>query len=324
VLSAAALDVFVQTSGFLAAPDVNVRSAVNTEPIKELSTVTEGPTIPSSCSSSCSTEQANSDTEQNSENIEGTEISGVEDIPDVMTDMLRRGLITSPLAWTKAVQQSDDETSVSGILFPELPHNSESRNRTTSSPQHEHDKFKQDVLESYVGKGIEPPESFRDRQSIADNKMLFSQLIAETFAKLGKNPSRTDMTNAFKNLGLKWKARGRDQFLNPVISKEGPDPASEEFRQQVLESFVGLGLDSSPEDLQAAFQRLGLECPGGYLCRSDVCELKHTHRASVTPESAGTYRSNLQFYSASNPTNGTVLPLKPTSDPASCDGSLPP
>jgi hypothetical protein len=28
-----------------------------------------------------------------------------EDIPDVMTAMLRRGLITSPLAWTKVVQQ---------------------------------------------------------------------------------------------------------------------------------------------------------------------------------------------------------------------------
>jgi hypothetical protein len=272
-------------------------SAVNTEPIKELSTVTEGPTIQSSSSSSCSTEQANSDTEQNSKNIEGAEISVAEDLPDVMTDMLRRGLITSPLAWTKVVQQSDDETSVSGILFPELPHNSESRNSTstTSSPQHEQEKFKQDVLESYVGKGTKSPESFRDRQSIADNKTLFSQLVAETFAKLGKNPSRTDVTNAFKNLGLKWKARGRDQNINPVISKEGLDPASEDFRQQVLESFVGLGLDSSPEDLQAAFQRLGLDCPGGYLCRSDVCELKHAHRPSVTPESAGTFRSNLQF-----------------------------
>lgn len=61
------------------------------------------------------------------------------------------------------------------------------------------------------------------------------------------------MNNAFKNLGLKWKARGRDQPVNPIISKEDLDPASEEFRQQVLESFVGLGLDSSPEDLEAAF-----------------------------------------------------------------------
>jgi hypothetical protein len=301
-------------------------SAVNTEPIKELSTVTEGPTIQSSSSSSCSTEQANSDTEHNSKNIEGAEILGVEDLPDVMTDMLRRGLITSPLAWTKVVQQSDDkpETSVSGIIFPELPRSSDSRSSTstTPSPQHEHEKFKQDVLESYVGKGTKSPESFRDRQSIADNKMFFSQLVAETFAKLGKNPSRTDVTNAFKNLGLKWKARGRDQNVNPVISKEGLDPASEGFRQQVLESFVGLGLDSSPEDLQAAFQRLGLECPGGYLCRSDVCEFKHTHRHSVTPESAGTFRSNLQFYSATDPTNGTVLSLKPTSGPATGDGNV--
>jgi len=249
---------------------------------------------------------------------------GDEDIPDVMTDMLRRGLITSPLAWTKVVQHSDDETSVSNVLFSGFSHDSEERTFTASSPQHEQEKFKQDVLESYVGKGTESPEIFKDRQSIADKKMGFSQQVAETFAKLGKNPSRTDMTNAFKNLGLKWKARGRDQNVNPVISKEGLDPASEEFRQQVLESFVGLGLDSSPEDLEAAFQRLGLDCPGAYLCRSDVYESKHMHRASVTPESARRVRSNIQFYGADSPMSGTVLPLEPPLDPASCDGSLSP
>jgi len=299
-------------------------SAVNTEPIKELSTVTEGATILSSCSSPCNTEEAKIDIGENSKNSEGTEILGDEDIPDVMTDMLRRGLITSPLAWTKVVQQSDDETSVSDVLYSGFSHDSESRKFTASSPQHEHEKFKQDVLESYVGKGTDSPKSFMDRQSIADKKMGFSQQVAETFAKLGKNPSRTDVTNAFKNLGLKWKARGRDQNVSPVISKEGIDPASEEFRQQVLESFVGLGLDSSPEDLQAAFQRLGLECPGAYLCRSDVCDSKHTHRASVTLESARTVRSNFQFYGADSPVSGTVLPLEHPSDPASCDGSLSP
>lgn len=251
---------------------------------------------------------------------------GDEDIPDVMTDMLKRGLITSPLAWTKVVQQSDDETSVSDALFSGFSRDSESRKFSASSPQHEQEKFKQDVLESYVGKGTDSPKSFKDRQSIADKKTGFSQQVAETFAKLGKNPSRTDMTIAFKNLGLKWKGHGRDQNVNPVISKEGLDPASEEFRQLVLESFVGLGLDSSPEDLEAAFHRLGLECPGGYLCRSDVCETKHTHRASVTctPEYARTVRSNIQFYGAGSPMSSTVLPLEHPSDPASCDGSLPP
>ena len=237
-------------------------------------------TIQSSCSSSCDTEQAKSDTGENSKNTEGTETVGDKDIPDVMTDMLRRGLITSPLAWTKVVQQSDDETSVSEVLFSGLSHDTESRNFTASSLQHEHEKFKQDVLESYVGKRIRFPEGFTDLQSIADRKMEFSQQVAETFAKLGKNPSRTDMTNAFKNLGLKWKARGRDQNVNLVISKEDLDPASEEFRQQVLETFVGLGLDSSPKDLQAAFQKLGLDFPGAYLCRADVCESKHTHSYS--------------------------------------------
>lgn len=299
-------------------------SAVNTEPIKELSTVTEGATLQSSCSSPCNTEQAKIDIGGNSKNSEGAEVLGDEDIPDVMTDMLRRGLITSPLAWTKVVQQSDDETSVSDVSLSGFSHDSESRKFTGSSPQHEHEKFKQDVLESYVGKGTESPKSCKDRQSIADKKMGFSQQVAETFAKLGKNPSRTDMTNAFKNLGLKWKARGRDQNVNPVISKDGLDPASEEFRHQVLESFVGLGLDSSPEDLQAAFQRLGLDCPGGYLCRSDVCESKYTHRASFTPESARTVRSNIQFYGANSPMSGTVPPLEPPSDPASRDGSLSP
>jgi hypothetical protein len=299
-------------------------SGVNTEPIKELSTVTEGATVQSSRSSPCNTEQAKIDIGEISKSSEGTEILGDEDIPDVMTDMLRRGLITSPLAWTKVVQQSDDETSVSDVSFPGFSHDSESRKFTASSPQHEHEKFKQDVLESYVGKGTESVKSCKYRQSIADNKMVFSHQVAETFAKLGTNPSRIDMTNAFKNLGLKWKSRGRDQNVNPVISKEGLDPASEEFRQQVLESFVGLGLDSSPKDLQAAFQRLGLECPGAYLCRSDVCELKHTHRASVTPESARTVRSNIQFNGADSPVSSTALPLEPPSDPASCDGSLSP
>lgn len=299
-------------------------SAVNTEPIKELSTVTEGATIHSSCSSPCNTEQVNIDIGENSKKSEGTEILGDKDIPDVMTDMLRRGLITSPLAWTKVVQQSDDETAVSDVLFSGCSHDSESRKCTASSPQHEQEKFKQDVLESYVGKGTGSAESFKDRQSIADKKMGFSQQVAETFARLGKNPSRTDVTNAFKNLGLKWKARERDQNVNPVISNEGLDPASEEFRQLVLESFVGLGLDSSPEDLQAAFQRLGLDCPGAYLCRSDVCELKHIHRASVTPEYAMRVRSEIQLYGADSPMSDTVLPCELLSDPASCDGSLSP
>jgi hypothetical protein len=40
-----------------------------------------------------------------------------EDIPDIMTEMLRRGLNSSPLEWAKVVQQSDDETSVSDVLF---------------------------------------------------------------------------------------------------------------------------------------------------------------------------------------------------------------
>jgi hypothetical protein len=298
-------------------------SAVNTEPIKELSTIIEGASVQSPCSLSCNTEQAKSVTGEKSKNSESSQILGDEDIPDVMTEMLRRGLITSPLAWTKVAPQSDDETSVSEVLIPELSQDTESRNFTASSPQHtEHEKFKQAVLESYVGKGTGSPESFRDRQSIADRKMGFSQQVAETFAKLGKNPSRTDVTNAFKNLGLKWKVRGRDQYVNPVISKEGLDPASEEFRQQVLESFVGLGLDSSPEDLQAAFQRLGLDCPGAYLCRSDVNESKQTHRASVTPESAGTVRSNVQFYGPSSHASSTVLPSEPPSDPASCDDDL--
>jgi hypothetical protein len=248
---------------------------------------------------------------------------GDKDIPDVMTDMLRRGLLTSPLAWTKVVQQSDDETSVAEGLISGLSHDTESRMFTTPSPKHvEHEKFKQAVLESYVGKETGSPESFRDRQSIADRKMGFSQQVAETFAKLGKNPSRTDVTNAFKNLGLKWKARGRDHYVSPVISREGLDPASEEFRQQVLESFVGLGLDSSPEDLEAAFQRLGLDCPGAYLCRSDVSESKHTHRASVTPESAGAIRHNMQFYGPCSPMSNTVLPPGPASDTGSCDDDM--
>jgi len=225
----------------------------------------------SCCSPPHSTDQVNSVVRDKSADSirshEESKVSEDEEIPDIMTEMLKRGLITSPLPWTKMDLMSEDEISVS----------EGSGSSATSFLQHaEHDKFKQDVLESYVGQGVGTPDSFKDCQSIADKKIEFSQQVAETFAKLGKNPSRTDVKNAFKNLGLKWKAHGRDQSVNPVISKDNLDPASEEFRQQVLESFVGLGLDSSPEDLEAAFRRLGLDCPGGFLCRSDLNELNQT------------------------------------------------
>lgn len=266
-------------------------SGVDTQQIKELSTIIEGDSAQSSyCLPSHITKQEESVAREKSENSTGqgneSQVWGDKDIPDVMTEMLRRGLITSPLAWTKVVQQSEDDTSVSEVSVSHSgatrgSHDAESRKFAASPPEHvEHEEFKQAILESYVGKGTGTTQSFRDRQSIADKKMEFSQQVAETFAKLGKNPSRTDVKNAFKNLGFKWKVRERDQPVNSVISKY-LDPASEEFRQQVLESFVGLGFDSSPEDLEAAFRRLGLDCPGGSLCRSDVNEPKQTH---TTPE----------------------------------------
>jgi hypothetical protein len=267
-------------------------SGVNTQQIKELSVIIEGDSTQSSyCLPPHITKQGESIASENSEDDTNqdnkSEVWGDKDVPDVMTEMLRRGLITSPLAWTKMVQQSDDETSVSevSVFHSEATRGSldaESRKFAFSSPQNvEHEEFKQAVLESYVGKGTGTTQSSRDRQSIADRKIEFSQQVAETFAKLGKNPSRTDVKKAFKNLGFKWKVRGRDHPVNPVISKD-LDPASEEFRQQVLESFVGLGFESSPEDLEAAFRRLGLHCPGGSLYRSELHELKQTHTAAET------------------------------------------
>jgi hypothetical protein len=107
-----------------------------------------------------------------------------------------------------------------------------------------------------------------------------------------------------------------------VISKEDLDPASEEFRQQVLESFVGLGLDSSPEDLEAAFRRLGLGCPGASLCKSDVNESNQTCRASVTPESAGTTPNSSDTNNPSSSTSSNILsPILP-SDSVSSDDDL--
>lgn len=268
-------------------------SGVNTQQIKELSTIIEGDSTQTSrYLPSHVTEQEGSVGREKSENSisrgNESDVRGDEDIPDVMTEMLRRGLITSPLAWMKMLQQSEDETSVSGVLVSHSgvtkgSLDNGSRTFAASFTQHvEHEEFKQAVLESYVGKGTGTPQSFRDRQNIADKKEEFSQQVAETFAKLGKNPSRTDVKNALKNLGFKWKVREKDQHVNPVVSKEDLDPASEEFKQQILESFVGLGFDSSPEDLEAAFRRLGLDCPGGSLCRSDVNEPTQTHTA---PES---------------------------------------
>jgi hypothetical protein len=236
-----------------------------------------------------------------------------------MMEMLRRGLITSPLPWTKMARQSDNEASEMSASDGSAPlsHDAKSGNLTA-----EHEKFKQAVLESYVGKGTGTAKSFRDRESIADKKMGFSQQVAETFAKLGKNPSRTDVNNAFKNLGFKWKARGRDQLASPVISREDLDPASEEFRQQVLESFVGLGLHSSPRDLEAAFRRLGLDCPGASLCRSDVNEPHQTCSTSVTSESAGITPNSSHTKDPSTTSNSTLLPPILLSDSVSSDDLL--
>lgn len=274
---------------------------------------------------SCDKERPSTVAGEKSESDKESESWG-DDVPDVMMEMLRRGLITSPLAWTKTAQQSDHGTSELSASYSgdssgsgPLSDDAKSEKFTASVCQFaEHEKFKQAVLESYVGKGTGTAESFRDRESIADKKMGFSQQVAETFAKLGKNPSRTDVNNAFKNLGLKWKARGRDQPVSPVISKEDLDPASEEFRQQVLESFVGLGLDSSPEDLEAAFQRLGLDCPGASLCRSDVNESNQTCSTAVTPESAGTTPNSSDI---NDPISSMLPPLLP-SDSVSSDDLL--
>jgi hypothetical protein len=104
-----------------------------------------------------------------------------------------------------------------------------------------------------------------------------------------------------------------------MISREDLDPASEEFRQQVLESFVGLGLDSSPKDLEAAFRRLGLDCPGASLCRSDVNESNQTCSTSFTSEPAGTTANSSGTNDASN---STLLPPVLPSDSVSSDDNL--
>lgn len=288
-------------------------SGVNTEQIKELSTIIEGDSAQSSSYflSSHLTKQDDSVPRGKLENgaNKDSEVWENRDIPDIMTEMLRRGLITSPQAWTKLVQQPEDENSISEISVTHPgdargSHDAESRNFAASSPQHvEHEEFKQAVLDSYVGKGSgRTTQSFRDCQRIAERKIEFSQQVAETFAKLGKNPSRIDVKNAFKNLGFKWKVHVKDQPVNAVISKD-LDPESEEFRQQVLESFVGLGFDSSPEDLEAAFRRLGLNCPGGSLYRSDVHEPKETHSSpdSDTYNPCSSYTcTSIPSYSASS------------------------
>ncbi|XP_069689654.1 uncharacterized protein [Periplaneta americana] len=292
-----------------------LQSVADTAPIKELSTIIEADTTQLSFSSMHDTKEGNREQAIKLD-------SGNEDtLPDVMTEMLRRGLITSPLAWTKTVQSEESEMSGGSGSAND---SEQSISRRKLSPFHyiDRDKFKEAILESFVGKGTDTPEGIKVRKSIADKKIAFSQQIAETFAKLGKNPSRTDVKNAFKNLGLKWKARGRDQSLNPVIAKKDLDPASEEFRQQVLESFVGLGLDSSPKDLEAAFRRLGLECPGGSLCICDNYEFRQNRRHSVTPESSATILNDSDCYKLSSSASSTTLPPLPSSDSEDSDGNL--
>nr|CAD7259260.1 unnamed protein product [Timema shepardi] len=174
------------------------------------------------------------DTADNPARAHGTEDTLREDVgsddtlPDVMAELMRRQLITSPFPWSKQVRENspvgeqNPEDQTGARLFRQQTDPYLFCQQTDASRSHEHT-------------GADLPHG----QS--DICLSHGQSDAHLPHELTDACLPHDQTNA----SLPETSSSRDLSI-------------EQFKEQILQSFIGIGLNPSPQDLDGAFKKLGL------------------------------------------------------------------
>ena len=221
--------------------------------------------------------------------------SSDDSMPDVLSEMLSRRLITSPPPWLKEKQNCSCPSS------PNSPSNSSRKTQKSNDI----DVLDANYFTFLEHKSEELSQIFREDLKSITSKVNLPSLIINTFSKLGKNPSEVEIEQAFKKMGLRWLPRNGNQLRRSTLSLSYVDVNTTNFHDQVYNFFKGLTLDSPLEDLEKAFQKIGIVCPD--------CSLRRNSNAKSVSFSPSTVGNSSESYEASTSTGSALLPPIPTS-----------
>ncbi|KAJ9588762.1 hypothetical protein L9F63_017949 [Diploptera punctata] len=119
-------------------------------------------------------------------------------------------------------------------------------NKETKNVSNDSDQFKNMVLESYVGKNAITATPSPD----IDNHS-FSKYVTEGVSKLGKNPTEEQLQSFIRNVSIYMKCQ-------KLIKMDGLNLKDQQFRNLVIESFVGFDETCSPRDIEKVFVKFGI------------------------------------------------------------------
>nr|CAD7200507.1 unnamed protein product [Timema douglasi] len=204
------------------------------------------------------------DTADNPARAHGTEDTLREDVgsddtlPDVMAELMRRQLITSPFLWSEQVRENNPEDQTSSRLFRQQtdPHlfcqqtdACRSHEQTDAHLPHE----QTDASRSHEQTDARLPHEQSDAclpheltDACLPHELTDACLPHElTDACLPHRQSDVCLSHDQTNASLPETSSSRDLSI-------------EQFKEQILQSFIGIGLNPSPQDLDGALKKLGL------------------------------------------------------------------
>ncbi|PSN48131.1 hypothetical protein C0J52_05794 [Blattella germanica] len=262
----------------------NVQSSAEDKQVKELSTIIEGDSTFSSLGSN---------RERRRQSADQTSSSVTDDsVPDVLSEMYRRGLLMSPLNLPEIARNSSLTTSSS----------TPSSNEVSLVGSKNAQNNQQVGFLTYIGnKSEEISRMLTDKFKNLFKNDNFSLRVFEVFSMLGKNLSAFQVELALMLLGLIWDSTDKNVEVRPHFSSLNIDTTTETFQKQIQEAFKGLNEDSPLSELEVAFHKIGLICPGGVLRRLSSNKLDN-----VTPNSSDSTELSTSLGSA-------LLPPIPTS-----------
>nr|CAD7448260.1 unnamed protein product [Timema bartmani] len=249
------------------------------------------------------------DTADNPARVHETEDTLREDVgsddtlPDVMAELMRRQLITSPFLWSKQVrennpvgeQNSEDQTDARLFrqqtdthlfrqqtdphLFRQQTDVSRSHKQTDASQSHEQTDASRSHEQTDASRSHEQTDASRSHGQ-TDASRSHGQTDASR--PHGQTDSRLphELTDSRLPHGQSYICLSHDQTdvclshdLTDVclshdltdaccpetsIQNSSQDISIEQFKELILQSFIGIGLNPSPQDLEGALQQLGL------------------------------------------------------------------
>ncbi|KAJ9588761.1 hypothetical protein L9F63_017948, partial [Diploptera punctata] len=284
----------------------NFKSNTDNVAIQELSTIIEGDSTVTSIGSS----------KEKAQDVNPADTSD-DSIPDVLSEMLNRGLITSPPSWLRNRQNSSSDCSC---------HSSRKKQNSNAS-----DDYIQANFFTYIGqKSEELSQMLREGYKNLPNKLNLPKLIIDVFSKLGKSPSKNEIDEAFKKIGFRWIPSNENEIRQPTVYFKHIDVTTTHFQDNVCRFFERLTVDSPLEELENAFKKIGIVCSDASLRRNingkSVCFSPSTIDnssgsygsaiLSQTPTSISvstSFPSTLSNSYASTSTGSAVLPPIPTS-----------